>query len=108
MAVHFYGQHRPDSVSIMGTDYKVEWFQDMEPLGEIDFHQCHIRLSKKLTPTMAVDTLIHEILHGLWYFAALGRKVKEEQAVSVIASGLNSVFASNEGLANWIKEIHEG
>ena len=106
MTVHFYGSKRPSKVSAMGTVFCVKWFEEMESMGEIDFHTCTIRINKDLTPQLAVDTLIHELIHAVWFFASVGKKAKEEKAVSVIASGLNSIFAANEGLADWIEEVH--
>lgn len=104
--VHYYGQYRPDALFIMGTRFKVEWFVEMDPMGEIDFRTCSIRMSKDMEPTLAVDTLIHEAIHAIWYFADLGKKAGEEKAVSVVSSGLNALFASNRNLVKWIQEVH--
>ena len=103
---HFYGKNRPDSVTVSGTRIDIKWFQDLESVAEIDFGEMTISIGRNVSPSMAVDALIHEILHALWYFSAVPKKAREERAVSVLSSGLNSVFSSNQSLALWISEIH--
>lgn len=108
--VHYYGKHRPDSLMIFGTRFSVDWFADLgsETAGLSDIENQKIQISKGVNPTLAVDTLLHEILHVVWYFADLRHKELEERAVTVMASGMNMVFSSNRELSIWIHEMHEG
>lgn len=105
--VYFYGKYRPDSVKIFGSSFKVEWFATIDTVGEVDFEKSTIRICKGASPGIAVDTLIHEILHVIWYFTSLGKSCKEERCVSVLASGLNSVLSSNPDLGKWFNEVHD-
>ena len=78
----------------------------MVEAGLVDFERCHIKINRSLNIHMQCDTLIHEVLHIIWYFYSLGSKEKEERAVSCIATGLNSVFANNPKFLKFIEGVH--
>lgn len=101
-----YGYERPDVVTICGSKWVVLWHQEMEEMGLCEFNRQRILISKDVSPTLSVDVLLHEILHAVWWFGSLPDTASEEQSISVLSSGLNSIFASNPGIAAWILEIH--
>jgi hypothetical protein len=55
--------------------------------------------------TRAADTLLHEILHGIWY--VVHASGEEEQTVSALATGLIQTFKDNKWLHDWLKKSHD-
>jgi hypothetical protein len=53
-------------------------------------------------PVHAADTVIHEVLHGLYGNAGLGPMCQEEQVVSALSTGLVQVFRDNPKLVAWL------
>jgi hypothetical protein len=104
--VNYYGQARPDELRISGSKWKVEWFADIKEMGLCDFKKQKITVSKDVSPELAVDVLVHEIMHVIWWFSAMPGKADEERCISILASGLNQVYAANPLLVEWIGEIH--
>jgi hypothetical protein len=50
----------------------------------------------------AADTMLHEVLHGVYGNAGLGPMSQEEQVVSAIATGLTQVLRDNPKLVAWL------
>ena len=51
-----------------------------------------------------VNTLLHEILHGIVYQWSMEMGDKEEQNVNTLANGLTTVFVDNPWLLAYIKK----
>lgn len=57
-------------------------------------------------PVEIASTVLHEILHAIWYERELGStKVKEEEAVRNIEAGLMGFFRQNPSFLKWFMEI---
>lgn len=52
---------------------------------------------------LIVDTLLHEIMHGLYFAAAMGGGETEERVVNALATGLTQVFRENRWLLPWVR-----
>lgn len=104
--MHYYGQHRPDVIRIMSCDIRIDWFCDLHgEFGTWDLAEQRIEIDKSVSPLLAVDVLLHEIMHACWEFSSLAKKEKEERVVSTLSSGLAAVLNSNPTIAMWIAEI---
>jgi hypothetical protein len=57
-----------------------------------------IYMDTTATDSVQLDTLLHEILHGIWWTGALEDEDKEERIVSVLATGLVQVFKDNPSI----------
>ena len=55
--------------------------------------------------TRAADTLMHEILHAIWYTA--NPNGEEEDQVSCIATALIQVFKDTPELLTWFKRAND-
>lgn len=69
---------------------------------------CHesqeIRLrSRYASPTLAADTLLHEILHAVWWVGQIKAKEGEEHIVTVTATTLTQVIRDNPALMLWLR-----
>jgi hypothetical protein len=68
-----------------------------------------IRILDSLGTAIAVEVVLHEILHAIWWRAGLpcdttGEGVQEEKAVEALATGLADVLIMNPALVLWIRE----
>jgi len=70
---------------------------DYEIAGKIYPNERKILFDKTLPPTELLNTLIHEILHGIVYFYGLKftGDLEEETAVNSLANGLTTVLKDN-------------
>lgn len=53
--------------------------------------------------TLAVDTLIHEMLHGAWAINGLPEHSTEELIVANLATALTQIFRDHPELVVWIQ-----
>lgn len=94
----------PENIKIGGVDYKVNIEQNLRNAavllyGEIDFENCHIRLSGTdgLGEERRQITFLHEVLHGiLWHYWSGDPVEEEEKIVTALAKGLFQVLKDNE------------
>ena len=50
----------------------------------------------------AIDTVIHELLHAIWWSFHLDDKLEEEPAVTNIATGWTQLLMDNPKLDSWL------
>lgn len=105
-----YRDSLPDSVKIGYSQYAFDFWPDTfatteEAQGEF-FQVAHkIGLKESTIPSVAgVNTMLHEILHGIIYQWALELGDKEEHTVNTISNGLTTVFVDNPWLVDYIKK----
>lgn len=84
-------------IYILGVTWRVKGMTKdesaaREALGECrkDLREIHICMD--LLPEVEFETLIHEIIHAIWYLQACKRRETEERVATRIATGLASVF----------------
>lgn len=53
------------------------------------------------TAPLAIDTVLHELLHAMWFATALPKKY-EERFVSALSPCLTQVLQDNPGLRSWL------
>jgi hypothetical protein len=97
----------PEAIRIGPHDFRivrVSHFDSDHRYGALDFKAHELRLAPHASPTNLVDTVLHEALHGVWMFSGLvaSEQIKEEPAVTAVASGLTALFRDNDWLAGWI------
>lgn len=56
-------------------------------------------------PSEIASTLLHEIMHAIWYERDIGAKAKEEDAIRNLESGLMLFFRQNPAFMGWFLEI---
>lgn len=103
----------PKVIKIGAMDYKVVPLEKIEDedgtqsWGEIEYNTYTIRV-QKVQPSIAgaVDTLLHELLHGIWHETDLrgdiGVKL-EERIVRNLSSGLIALFRDNPQFLRWME-----
>lgn len=109
---------RPSRVKIGAHWYKIEWV----PFAAIEgryvglcFHQAKkIRVAAEQPKRQLAQTLLHEIMHAIYYEWGLTNSemeaedyqagmLSEENVVNGISLGLTTVFADNPNLLAWVR-----
>jgi len=58
-----------------------------------------------INPQQEAETLLHEILHVIWYVMGIqGKKEYEEKTVNQMSVGLASVIRDNPELMQWLRK----
>lgn len=88
-------------VKIGGLKYSVSEVEDLAHeerspglLGCIDYHQLTIKVEKDLNPKMQEQTLVHELVHGV--FVEAGYEQHEEEMVNRIGKVMYQVLKDND------------
>lgn len=58
----------------------------------------------KRPPSVVSETLIHELLHAIYYDRNIQDDDDEERTVTLMAGGLATLFRDNPHLVDWIAE----
>ena len=66
--------------------------------GKISLDRGLIMLDPAIPADNQAETLMHEILHGVWYAYNLEDGLKEEAVVTALGTGLMAVFVDNPDL----------
>jgi hypothetical protein len=105
-----YQKLRPKQVRVNGKIYKI-CFNEKNPLVEYDNHgHCDsaklvIHVEGEQVPMEELDTLIHEILHAVWYQMTLTDidDALEERIVRALGTGITGLLADNPKLLDYFK-----
>lgn len=92
----------PKEIKITHTTYRVE-AGEIADRGCIHYRRKLIIVSPDSEGTDEVDTLIHEILHGICNHYNI-QTDNEEHIVTALADGLTNVFKTNPDLLRYLKE----
>jgi Zn-dependent peptidase ImmA (M78 family) len=101
---------RPEVVRILGRNYVVVFEADSalgtNNLGTCDTQKCVIAIRENQHPVEEADTLIHEIMHAVWYCMSIAEGGADEEAVvRRMASGFAAVLMDNPILLDYLKSI---
>ena len=102
-------KHIPNSIKIGYTNYTFDFWPDTfasteQAQGEFFSVSCQIGLKEQSINSIAgVNTLLHEILHGIIYQYGLDI-TEEEKVVTTLANGLTTVLVDNPWLVDYIKK----
>lgn len=92
----------PKKIRIGYKGFKVEpWKSESDTYGVIDYKTGLIKIKDDLDDEETANTLIHEILHGIFYETGLSLDMKydeEEKLVFVLANSICRFFLENPKL----------
>ena len=106
----------PDSIQIGPYRFRVEATQSaidrqrvesgrQNRVGQLDIRHALIHVDPTLQPDVLADTLLHEVLHGVW--AAVGlpeEKLEAEQVVGALTPLLLDTLRRNPALVDYLLE----
>lgn len=70
--------------------------------GRCDSNNGHIHVRGGLCPQKKAATLLHEILHAIYYTQSISNDDDEERTVTAMANGLAQMWRDNPELTRWI------
>lgn len=93
-----------ENVKIGGLTYAVKKFSDLQGKngnwGQIEYKTCEIKLDDSLDEHLEDQTLIHEIVHGI--FVEAGYVEHQEEQVDRISKILYQVLTDND--FSWLQK----
>lgn len=112
---------RPKLVRVFFLDYHINWYTEaewlMSPLDDNLQGQCdsqasciHIRIQPAVSEQILRETLLHEILHAIWWHMGLrdnpvkhdDAEVNEEEMILRVSHGLLTVQQDNPDLMRYL------
>lgn len=86
----------PKTINICGIPHEVKLVDDNftgdTHFGEIEYAKSEIRINKNLPEPMAMQTLIHEWVHGALVLLGFTEDTNDEQFVQAMAMAINQTF----------------
>ncbi|AUO78191.1 hypothetical protein RSEGYP2_32 [Ralstonia phage RsoP1EGY] len=95
---------RPHSLRIMGRKFRVSYKDDLDgDLGYCEPTKCKIEIENGQHPVEEADTVLHEVLHAVFYLMDIGLSAEEEEhVVRKVVTGLTQVFQDNPRLLTYL------
>jgi hypothetical protein len=101
-----YKHLRPKALTFMGRTYLVEFKEDLgDDLGSAHHEDFLIKVKEGQIPLEEADTLVHELLHVLWYHMGLCADLSpelEERVVRAMGTALTTAFQDNPTLMRYL------
>lgn len=97
----------PKKIRIGYKDYqvipvKIQHPDLSEAFGLCDNVGAKIFVRTDMAPEMVADTLLHEIMHAVWYYMGLDDRELEENAINRLSSGLICAMIDNPDLLKYL------
>ena len=101
---------RPRIIKVLGRAYVISYEPALNlgvpNVGLCDNANMVIHILDGQHPVEEADTLIHELLHAIWFIMSIDQGgVDEEAVVGRLASGLIGVFLDNPELLAYLQSI---
>jgi len=104
----------PDYVLIGPYRYSIVLVERVKPrgserIGRIMFRKLRIEVSNKVSVGRQQETLLHEILHGLWETVGLadGEKTSDESVIKALSPLLLDTLRRNPDVLAYLLETDE-
>lgn len=100
----------PSSVRVAAFDVTIEDWKPIaahasERFGEFSALEMLIRVDSSVNPMKVLDTLIHEILHVIYWAYTMDDIDKEERIVGTMATAWAQIYRDNPDLLRFIGEV---
>ena len=93
-------KNRDRDVKIAGQVYTIQempkgWHGQSNSYGQCDTEKLLIHLATQIPSTRKAETLLHELLHAIYYEYGVNHADDEEATVHILSAGLFQVFKDN-------------
>lgn len=100
----------PKSVRIGHRNYTIVHWRPAQSAGRGAYGECslpeaEIRVDTSSGIEKARETLLHEILHAIYYEWAMQDEDKEERIVATYATAITTAMVMNPELRKWFGEV---
>jgi len=86
-------------LKILGMKFEVEEVDIVDKhdpsLGLVDYWENTIRIDKNLPKDLKNQTLLHEVIHAIWWLLGYKEEAEDEQKVQGLATALHSFVKDN-------------
>lgn len=96
--------NRPEVVHILGRDYSITYDLDNGDFGACDTTLNEIEVMEGLPLIEEQDTVLHEVMHGVWATMDVGLPKHEEHVVRKLTTGLLLVLQQNPELTAYLTQ----
>lgn len=99
----------PKSVKVAAFDFKIEPWTAIQAhssrkYGECSVEEFTIRIQENLDHFKAIDSLMHEIGHAIYWAYSIEDEDKEERVVSTFGTAWTQVFRDNPDVIRFLTE----
>lgn len=100
----------PKSIRVGAHDIHVSEMSQQESQGARHFGlfaptASKIKVATHTAPIHVLDTMLHEVIHAIWWDRIFSNDATEENAVSAISAGMTQVLRDNPKLRKWIEDM---
>lgn len=101
----------PNSIRIGGYDWAIEKWSSHQSASAQRYGECSIieqtiRVQLDMpTRFKAVDTLMHEVMHAVFWVYGIHDDDKEERIVAALGSATMALHRDNPWLTKWIEKV---
>jgi len=81
------------------------WFDENRMYGRMYSTELTIEVCLNFSPTVVLDTFLHEVLHAVYFVYGMECKDNEERTVGVMSTGLTQVLVDNPTLLKCINKL---
>lgn len=101
---------RPRTIKVLGRTYVCSYEPALNlgvtTVGQCDNSNMILHILDGQHPVEEADTMLHELLHAIWFIMSIDQGgVEEEAVVRRLASGLIGVFLDNPDLLVYLQSI---
>lgn len=106
-----WAERLPKKLRISAYDFRLELWdssqaQSTRKFGEFSAIEQRITIQAEYaSPVTMVDTLLHEILHAIYWVHGIDDKDEEERIVNTMAVAWTQVWRDNPALLDWLTAI---
>lgn len=100
----------PASIRIGPYEFEIEKMSSRTSASRARYGECNTQEQRIAVATdlasaaKAVDTFLHEALHGCWWVMSLENGDTQERVVCSLAVAMTSLYRDNPWLLDWLKE----
>lgn len=100
----------PGRIRVGLYDFTIQKWEATQAASAQRFGECscaeqRIAVQRDMpTRVKAADTMLHEVGHAVWWAFGVEDADKEERTVSIMSSGMATVYRDNPWLLDWLKE----
>lgn len=73
--------------------------------GEFSSLELLIRIDLSVNPVVIANTLLHELMHAIYWVYEIRDGDDQERTVTTMATGMTQVFKDNPNIVNFISDL---
>lgn len=100
----------PASIRVAAFDFAIKGIEPLSAMAEQKYGWCAtieqaIYVDFNTRPSKVLDTMLHEVLHAMYWAYGMQDEDKEERMVGTMATAWTQVWRDNPGLLAWVQAM---